>query len=214
MQFIGIDLAWHPNNPSGVALLQDNKVIYTEVLDSLDSVIDFINLYPDAIVGVDAPLIVENQTGNRNLEKQFLKDFSSKKLGVYPVNRELLLKNNTIIVGEYLSSNIPQKLGINLFEVYPHATIMNCFHGKVLPYKRKQGRSTDFIRTQLELLYSYLATYLEGDFFEDTLALKGKSLKRYEDKLDALVCAYTLYYCSKNFCKNYGGIFKVPLSQE
>ncbi len=156
MYFIGVDLAWHPNNPSGVALLQGKKVIYADVLDSLDSVIDFINLYPDAIIGVDAPLIVENQTGNRDIEKQFLKDFASKKLGVYPVNRELLLKINSTIVGEILSSNISQKLGSNLFEVYPHATIMNCFHGKVLPYKRKQGRNTDFIRSQLDLLYKYL----------------------------------------------------------
>lgn len=152
MYFIGIDLAWHPNNPSGVALLQDNKVIYADVLDSLDSVIDFINLYPDAIIGVDAPLIVENQTGNRDIEKQFLKDFASKKLGVYPVNRELLLKTNSTIVGEILSSNISQKLGSDLFEVYPHATIMNCFHGEVLPYKK--SRVEILILFDLNLIYS------------------------------------------------------------
>lgn len=211
MKYIGIDLAWSQNNFSGVALLEDDEVVYCDTLQSMDEITHFINQHPDAIVGVDAPLLVENETGNREAEKEFLRDFSSKKLGVYPVNRTLLTKVNGYISGEILTSKISQKLGKTLFEVYPHATIMNCFHGKVLPYKRKVGRNTAFIKEQLNILQNYLLKHLKGDFAADISQLKGKALKHHEDKLDAIVSAYTLYYCEKQKCKKYQEIFLVPL---
>ncbi len=210
MLYIGIDLAWNPDNYSGVSLLDENKVLYSDTMQGLENIINFIAQYPEAQVGIDAPLKVSNETGNREIEKEFLKDFASKKLGVYPVNRSLLLKNNGVIAGEVISDNIPQKLGESLFEVYPHATIMNCFHGTVLPYKRKKGRDTAFIKEQLSILQQYLLKSLEGDFIEDIHKLKGESLKRYEDRLDAIVSAYTLYICDTFSYKLYGEIFKVP----
>ena len=211
-QYIGIDLAWTENNNSGLALLEDNKILYCGIAKNLEEVIAFIKRYPKAIIGVDAPLEVPNETGNRDIEKEFLKDFSSKRLGVYPVNRNLLTKYSKNIVGEELRAPISQKLGENLFEVYPHATILECFHGKVLEYKRKKGRDTAFIKKQLHILENYLEEVLDGEFKEELKNLKGKGLKAYEDKLDALVCAYTLFFCKNNQHKTYGGIFKVPIA--
>jgi predicted RNase H-like nuclease len=211
MQYIGIDLAWSPHNPSGVALLEDNKVLISDIMTGVDEIVKFINCYPNAKVGIDAPLLVNNQTGNRIIEKEFLKDYGSKKLGVYPVNRELLTKNHSIIVGEEICKQIPQTLGQNLFEVYPHVTIMNCFHGAVLPYKRKKGRNTAFIKEQLKILQTYISENLDGDFYQDIDCLKGKALKLHEDRLDAIICAYTLLYCKSNPFKVYENIFKVPV---
>lgn len=210
MYFIGIDLAWSDNHLSGVALIEDDKVLFCDTIDSLEDIAQFIQKHPDAKVGVDAPLAIPNQTGNREIEKLFLRDYSSKKLGVYPINRKLLENDLGIIRSEKLVSMIPQKLGLDLFEVYPHVTILECFHGKVLPYKRKKGRDTNFIREQLNTLQNYLKATLEGDFAVDIDILKGKSLKNHEDKLDAIVCAYTLAYCEKNPYKLYGDIFIVP----
>ena len=207
--FIGIDLAWSDNNPSGVALLENNKVLFCDTMTGVDSIAKFINNYPDAIVGIDAPLLIENETGNRDIEKAFLQDFAKHKLGVYPVNKKLLTFNGKITSLE-LVDKIPQNLGINLFEVYPHATILQCFHKSVLPYKRKKGRDTNFIRTQLQLLQNYLNEVLKNSLKDDISNLKGSKLKQHEDKLDALVCAYTLYYCFQNNCKKYGDIFLVP----
>ena len=212
MNYIGIDLAWSQNNFSGIALLQDNRVKYVDVLKDMEDIVSFVLKYPTAKVGVDAPLYVPNISGNREIEKSFLRDFSAKKLGVYPVNRTLLEKVNGYISGEILDSFIPQKLGYNLFEVYPHATIMQCFHGKVLPYKRKKGRDIVFIKKQLNILQNYLLKHLEGDFAVDISILKGQSLKHHEDKLDAIVSAYTLYHCTKYPFKLYGNVFLVPRS--
>lgn len=211
MKYIGVDLAWSENNYSGVALLEDEKIIELKLIKGVENIAQFINLHPNAIVGVDAPLVVENESGNREIEKEFLKDYSSKKLGVYPVNRTLLTKQNKIIAGEVLASLISQRVGDKLFEVYPHVTIMNLFHGNVLPYKRKSGRNVLFIKEQLNILQNYLSEVLKGDFKEDVLSLKGQKIKDHEDKLDALVAAYTLFYCEKNPHKTYGEIFKVPL---
>lgn len=204
-------MAWSQNNFSGVALLENDTVIFADIIKDIDDIANFINQYPDALVGVDAPLLVENETGNREVEKKFLRDFSSKKLGVYPANRTLLTKINGTIAGEVLSSKISQQLGKTLFEVYPHATIMNCFHSFVLPYKRKPGRNTAFIKEQLDILQNYLLKHLKGDFAVDISQLKGKDLKHHEDKLDAIVSAYTLYHCKKHKCKKYQEIFLVPL---
>jgi predicted RNase H-like nuclease len=209
MKYIGIDLAWSSKNNSGVAIIENNQVEYCDILPSLDDVINFISQHPDAIVGVDAPLVVENETGNRDIEIEFLKDFAKYKLGVYPVNKKLLEFDGKI-TGIELRENISQKLGSTLFEVYPHATILRCFHGKVLPYKRKKGRDTAFIKEQLNILQNYLQNSLQGEFLTNISKLKGKSLKEHEDKLDAIVCAYTLYYCHKHRCKKYKDILVVP----
>lgn len=209
MKYIGIDLAWSQKNNSGIALIENNRVIYCDVIKGIDNIAEFINQYPNSIVGVDAPLTVENETGNREIEKEFLKDFAQYKLGVYPVNKKLLSKYGPI-AGVALRSKIKQKLGNTLFEVYPHATILQLFHGKVLPYKRKKGRDTNFIKEQLKLLQNYLLEVVDGDFAVDISKLKGMQLKEHEDKLDAIVCAYTVYYCQNNKHKLYGEIFQVP----
>ena len=209
--YIGVDLAWSPINVSGISILENNTIVESFVIEGIDKVIDVIKKYPNAIVGVDAPLVVENENGNRKVEIEFLKDYSSKKLGVYPVNRKLLTKYHEVIPGEKLNASISQTLGKDLFEVYPHATIMNCFHGRVLPYKRKKGRDTAFIKTQIKILENYLSEKLNGEFKEDLENLRGLKLKHYEDKLDSLVCAYTLYHC-KNYDFNlYEKILKIPM---
>lgn len=210
MYCIGVDLAWSDNNLSGVAVIKNDEVIFCDTLDTLEDIANFIKKYPDSQVGIDAPLYIPNQMGNREIEKEFLRDYSSKKLGAYPVNRDLLQDLNGTIRSEKLVDMIPYKLGENLFEVYPHATILECFHGSVLPYKRKKGRDTHFIREQLNILQNYLVSTLKGNFAVDISKLKGKALKNHEDKLDAIVCAYTLSYCQNHPHKLYGGIFLVP----
>lgn len=209
MKYIGIDLAWSQKNNSGIALLEENKLLFCDVMKGIENISEFVNQYPDSIVGVDAPLCVDNETGNRTIEKEFLKDFARYKLGVYPVNKQLLGKSGSI-AGVELTTKIYQKLGSTLFEVYPHATILQLFHGKVLPYKRKKGRDTNFIKKQLNLLQNYLLEVIDGDFAVDISKLKGCKLKEHEDKLDAIVCAYTVYYCHTNECQTYGNIFQVP----
>lgn len=215
--FLGIDLAWSSNNPTAVALLENDQLIETSFLESDQEIIDYIYAHPDAIVGIDAPLIIPNETGNRDIEKAFLKDFSRFKLGAYPVNRSLFVRLYGEIRGEVIANALTHPIGERLFEVYPHATILTCFNDhKVLPYKQKKGRSVAFLVDQLRIYYGFLSDVIENlpPFLEETLG--GIRRKRFEDTLDAITAAYTLYYCTihPSKCRCYRQTLLTPTPKE
>ena len=217
--FIGIDLAWGEKNPSGFCALElrEDKLYVKEIklLQSLDDIIKNVELYSNdkVYVGVDAPLLIPNESGNREIEKNFNKDFAKYKIAMLPVNRKLLSAYSPTIRSEELYKKLSQ-LGFKrdyswnkvVFEVYPHSTIAVCFNDyKILPYKRKKGRSVAFVKKQLAIYKNRLLGVIQKDVFFDVNVeeLKGKSLKSYEDQLDAITSAYTLYHCQKNRAKLY-----------
>ena len=217
--FIGIDLAWGEKNSSGFCVLEfkENKlqIVELKLLDSLEDILKAIQKYSarKISIGVDAPLIINNESGNREIEKEFNKDFAKYKISMLPVNRTILQKYSPNLRSEELYQKLTD-LGFQrdtnanrvLFEVYPHSTIAVAFYEyKILPYKRKKGRSVVFIREQLGIYKEYIssALSLNGFLEEDILSLKGKALKEYEDKLDAITAAYTYYYCQNNASKFY-----------
>ncbi len=215
--YIGIDLAWGEKNASGFAVLAgDNlEIIDCKMLLSIEEIVEEISHYLECKIylGVDAPLLVPNTQGNREIEKNFNKEFSVYKIAMLPINRTLLTKFSSTIRSEELFkrlSTLDFKRDYThtrvIFEVYPHSSIAVCFNdNKILPYKRKKGRDTAFIKTHLSIYQNYLLHVIKEHPFlrEDISLLKGKKLKEYEDKLDAIVCAYTLYYCRKHRCKLY-----------
>jgi len=217
--FIGIDLAWGEKNSSGFCLFKEESNTLTllelKLLLSLDEIIDEIQKlnFENISIGIDAPLIVPNESGNRKIEKEFISDFGKYKISMLPVNRTLLTKYTKEIRSEVLYKKL-QTLGFQrnvnaskrVFEVYPHSTIAVCFNNyKILPYKRKKGRNTTFIKEQLQIYKSFLEPLFINSFFldEDIDLLKGKSLKNYEDRLDAVTCAYTLFITQKKKFKIY-----------
>ncbi len=97
--FLGIDLGWH-GKPSGLAALASNtsgksaKAI-TLRLTSLDRrsaeadilawVRDVADTH-DAIVGVDAPLVIANPAGMRDCDKAMHHHYGKYHAGAYPAN--------------------------------------------------------------------------------------------------------------------------------
>ena len=231
--YIGIDLAWGEKNLSGFCALRVEKnrlkILEVNLLKSIEDIVQEIRKYKDdkVFVGIDAPLVVQNETGNREIEKKFNKDFAKYSISMLPVNRKILTKYSPKIRSEELFSKLT-KLGFKrdynsnkvIFEVYTHSTIAMCFNNhKILPYKRKKGRDTTFIREQLSIYKKYLKTVISSHeiFKVDMATLKGKKLKNYEDKLDAITCAYTMKYCQDNDSKFYqiDGVdtFLTPISK-
>jgi len=107
-----------------------------------------------------------------------------------------------------------------IFEVYTHSTIAMCFNNhQILPYKRKKGRDTEFIKEQLGIYKKYLQKVIKNHeiFKQDISTCRGQKLKDYEDKLDAITCAYCMYYCKDNEAKFYqvDGVdtFVTPISK-
>ena len=231
--FIGIDLAWGEKNLSGFCALHVEKnrlkILEVNLLKSIEDILREIKKYKDynVYIGVDAPLVVPNETGNREIEKKFNKDFARYKISMLPANRKLLTKYSPNIRSEELFIKL-SKLGFKrdyksnkvIFEVYTHSTIAMCFNNhQILPYKRKKGRDTEFIKEQLNIYKKYLSKVITSHsiFKEDISTCRGQKLKDYEDKLDAITCAYCMYYCQDNEAKFYqvDGIdtFLTPISK-
>ena len=223
--FIGIDLAWGEKNLSGFCALELStskktskhklKILDVKLVKSIDEIILEIDKYQghQVYLGVDAPLVIPNETGNREIEKKFNKDFAKYKISMLPVNRKILKKYSPTIRSEELYKKLVTK-GFErdyasdkvVFEVYTHSTIAMLWNKhKVLPYKRKKGRDTKFIKEQLSIYKKYLKKALASHdiFKEDISLLKGQKIKDYEDKLDSLTCAYSMYYCLYNEVKFY-----------
>jgi predicted RNase H-like nuclease len=217
--YIGIDLAWGEKNPSGFCVLQYNnkglKLLDVKLLLTLTEILEEISKYQDSkvCIGVDAPLLIPNESGNREIEKEFNKDFSSHKISMLPVNQKIMQKYSPSIRSQKLYEALYQKgyrrnkdAKKSIFEVYPHATIAVCFNQyNILPYKRKKGRSVLFIKEQLTRYQGFLQkVLLKHPFLQEEIKnLRGASLKAYEDQLDAISSAYTLFYIQSHPCKYY-----------
>ena len=85
--YIGIDLAWGEKNPSGFCVLACTnsshakiELIELKLLYSIDEILTELKKYENSTValGIDAPLVIPNETGNREIEKAFNKDFAKQ----------------------------------------------------------------------------------------------------------------------------------------
>jgi len=223
MYFVGIDLAWSPKNGSGVAILEGNKkqakLICAESIMSDEEIIDYIlKKIKDkpALISIDAPLIVPNETGRRIPEELTGKLFRQYDAGAHPSNRPRLSMWSGTIRGEEISKALEKK-GFKqdpyieqyeetkkFFEVYPHPSMVVLFNlKKILRYKAKPKRDYDFRYTEFKKYLSELenlekknpSLVLSKDILNTNLeTLKSQKLKDFEDTLDGIFCAYLSYY--------------------
>ena len=170
--FVGIDLAWGDKNLSGFCALELStsaktfkhklKILDVKLIKSIEEILQEIDKYKEqeVYVGVDAPLVIPNETGNREIEKKFNKDFSSYKISMLPANRTLLKKYSPNIRSEELYKKLDaldfkRDYASNkvVFEVYTHSTIAMLWNDhKILPYKRKKGRDTKTKQIKIRIL--------------------------------------------------------------
>jgi predicted RNase H-like nuclease len=170
------------------------------------------------VVGLDAPLIVTNPTGRRPCEALLTKAFAAQHAGCYPSNTGLaaftgggraaaFARRHALSVDATAPVSAGQRRAL---EVYPHSTIVALFElPRVLGYKVRPHRSVESRRAELLRLVDYLATLakpagslagypplldpgarLAGIRLRVEAAATSAALKRQEDPIDAIVCAY------------------------
>ena len=121
--YIGIDLAWGEKNLSGFCALHVEKnrlkILELSLLKSIEDIVFQIQKYKDCnvYIGVDAPLVIPNETGNREIEKKFNKEFAKYSISMLPANRKILTKYSPNIRSEELFSKLI-KLGFKRDKVY------------------------------------------------------------------------------------------------
>ncbi|MEM8529606.1 MAG: DUF429 domain-containing protein [Chloroflexota bacterium] len=235
MLFIGLDLAWSPRNRSGVAMLvgdeQGGTLQQVDLLGDDTEITDYIQQHvgqQSAIVAVDAPLRVPNETGQRRAETEINRAFRRYEAGAHPANRKNLTFNG-VIRGEALVEALEQQGFVHqptieaghpvrqIIEVFPHPAMIALFDlERTLKYKARPKRTQAERLAEWQRYQQHLRALATADpplagheqLLQQAVAdLRGQRLKAYEDQIDALFCAYIALYAFRwghTRCQTFG----------
>jgi predicted RNase H-like nuclease len=219
MYLAGVDLAWAGRNPTGVAVLDaQGRLVHLSAVRHDAEVLAALRPYVahDCVVGFDAPLVVINRTGQRPAETALNRDFRRFEAGAHPVNT-----GKPEFAGGPRAARLALALGLDMdplsparrraIEVYPHAATVALFRlPRTLKYKAKPGRSLDQLKSELLLLMDGLEKLAQApvplrvagpDWVEMrrrvVTAQRKSELRRAEDPVDAVVCAYVALYATR-----------------
>lgn len=217
MHYIGLDLAWGEKKPTGVAVVDSGgHLVHVSSQTDDASITAALSAYlaSPVLVGVDAPLIVTNPTGNRPCEKELNKDYRAFQAGAHPSNT-----GKPEFRDQPRGARLAAAMGLDVdphstadrraIEVYPHPATIALFQlGRTLKYKQRTGRTTTDLRLALLQLMHLVETLKSAepamrvvdqqswrDLFAQVEAAQRKSeLRRVEDQVDAVICAYVAMY--------------------
>ena len=214
---MGLDLAWGERKPTGVAVIDDDGTLahlsaQTDDASIRKAIAPFVD--GDCVVGFDAPLIVVNARGNRPCEAALNRDFRAFQSGTHPSN-----KGKPEFADGTRAGRLAIALDLDLdpfsagprraLEVYPHAASIALFRlGRTLKYKAKPGRDLESLRSELLRLMDLIEglaaaeVTLRVDGHDDwqrlrrfaEKATRKSELRRVEDPVDAVLCAYVALY--------------------
>ncbi len=195
---MGVDLAWRvpPKKPSAAVVLDKRcKIVEREFPVTDDDITSFAEPYAgdSCIIGIDAPLVVANESGARPCEVELLREY---RIPAFPASKWWLGRAFGGARGEKLVAKL-KKLGIELsdsitprakprvaMEVYPRASI-TALLGRVPQYKK--GNRLERAEGIMEI--SHRLARAEPPLELDIDASSPMA----HDLLDADVSAYTVY---------------------
>ena len=221
MHFIGVDLAWGDNRPTGVAVLDDaGRLLHVSAEQTDADIVAALKPYVQGacVAGIDAPLIVTNPTGNRPAEAALNRDFAKFEAGAHPANTgKPEFRDGT------RGARIAAALGLDLrpatrrkrraVEVYPHAATIALFRlGRTLKYKNKPGRTFETLRAELLTLVRLVEGLAEADpplllgsgsgwpelVAAVETAERKSQLRVVEDQVDAVLCGYVALFAARH----------------
>jgi predicted RNase H-like nuclease len=221
MRFVGIDLAWSDRNPTGGVVIEEHgghgRLVSCQAALRTDA--DIVALTTGAtdangaLVAIDAPLVVPNETGARRCDRLVSQRFGRYQAGARPAYRgspsfNARIRGEDLVaalvaVGFNHSPDVTQRRPARqVFEVYPHPAMVVLFGlEKTLKYKHLRDRAARLAEyRRYQVLLRSLADadppLVPPSFLDrDVAGLAGQALKSYEDLLDALLCAYVAYWC-------------------
>lgn len=220
MYFVGLDLAWGERSPTGVAVADETGRLRHLGVGRDDS--DLVaQLEPyvagECVVAIDAPLVVSNTSGNRPCEAALNRDFRRFDAGTHPANTGLAWfadggRGARLCTTLGLDRDPRSTSSRRALEVYPHAASVVLFElSRTLKYKQKRGREFGGLRLQLLHLIR-LVEGLQGHapalcvaghpgWRELTASVRAATrkaqLRRAEDPVDAVLCAYIARYATE-----------------
>lgn len=213
VRFLGLDLAWLPKNPSGLAVLgADGSLLDLQCdLTDDDAVLAWIRRWRGAsgAIGIDMPTIVPNATGRRPCERELHAEYGRHDAGPYPANRGLApfasggraaglleaLAPDGIVHTCEVAPRDPRAVA---FEVFPHPSAVKLFsRSEILRYKKKArpwdgvwAAWAEYRRLLGQLADADPPLHLPASVPPSVADLPKRDYKRWDDALDAILCAY------------------------
>ncbi|HET7534321.1 MAG TPA: DUF429 domain-containing protein [Nocardioidaceae bacterium] len=220
MHFVGVDLAWGQERPSGLAVLDAaGQLLHVSSQGSDEAIAAALSPYVEGecLVAIDAPLVVRNATGNRPCEAALNRDFAGFDAGAHPSNtsrRELATVPRGARLADALGLDMDPRSASRrrAIEVYPHPATIALFRlGRTLKYKHKAGRPLSQLRSELLRLVRLLEGLADSPVplrldehaawkalvVEIESASRKSDLRRAEDQVDAVVCAYVAMFAER-----------------
>jgi predicted RNase H-like nuclease len=203
MNCIGVDfgwmsgasgLAWLVAGPRGVRFVETARIAdVREVVEWVDG-----RAGADGVVAVDAPLQLGNVSGMREAERAAHRSYGRYDAGCYPAHQGSVFAGRTTGFSRALAergfvlSYEPFRSGRRQFECFPHIVSVEMFQlDRILKYKKGPRAARGAALAQLrELIGARLA--IEG--LELPQVPERGDLKDTEDRLDAILCAYSAYW--------------------
>ncbi|WP_421844037.1 DUF429 domain-containing protein [Mycobacterium sp.] len=212
MYFVGIDLAWAGRNPTGIAVIDTDGCLVrvgaagddAELMATLGP-----HVQDDCLVAFDAPLVVNNPTGQRPAETALNRDFRRFEAGAHPANTgkpefaegpraARLARRLRLDIDPYSSA------ARRAIEVYPHPATVALFRlSRTLKYKAKPGRDVNRLKSEMLRLmdgvegFAHAAVPLHLHGARSGGSTDWAELRRAEDPIDAVVCAYVALYAER-----------------
>ncbi len=231
MNLIGIDLAWQSaKNTSAAAVGQlEGDVLsihdLSEDLDSLGATVDFVGSYADVSgLAIDAPLIINNTTGQRSCEKEFSRVYGARKASCHTSNLTLYPGAPSVELANIFTQQGFAHLGQPeqshwQVECYPHPAIIEIFglaerhlykKGNAAAKREGQIKLAELIRRLAHSPVLILSVAARFDSYLDESSIvskRGAALKKNEDVLDAIICTYIAgLYASDATSTVYGNV--------
>lgn len=221
-RFIGVDLGWKTDKyHTGIAVASatESGAILETVssgIASLGAAASFVieNSRRSAVVAVDAPLVVTNQSGQRPCETEIGRRFGrhdasapTTNLGLYPDPCGVRFRRALEAAGFTQCADpaaIQGRKDRSLFEVYPHPAQVVLFNlDKTLKYRKgtvtqKRVALGDYrghLRRLCDAVGFQVPANLTWLFHLALDSMAGRQLKRHEDTLDAIFCALLAFHC-------------------
>jgi predicted RNase H-like nuclease len=204
--FVGVDLGWY-GKPSGLASIDLHgaglSLRNVARIEGADQVVRWIQSEAGSgtcVVAVDAPLVIQNETGIRPAERELNQDFRRFHAGCHAANlrrpfaqKVTSFSSQLCEIGFTEGADLkPKQSGRFQIEVHPHAATINLFGlERIVKYKRglRNQRESELRRLR-ELMLSSMPLLDPALTLQLPLVPLAGNLKPVEDQIDAVLCAY------------------------
>jgi predicted RNase H-like nuclease len=236
MRFLGVDLAWgegsvekRPNLTGVVALAASGRVIEAGWTTGVSETVEWVQraAAADALLFVDAPLVVDNPTGQRVCDRQVGERYGRWKVSCNSINlgsprlAGVALRERLENLGWAYSDGCagPPTGGRAMSECYPYTAIVGAdelgYESERPRYKRKpksmriaefrpvRARAADELIRRLAALVTaeppldLRSQPLTNELVASRSPLADVQYKKREDLLDAAICAWTAAFWAR-----------------